>query len=83
MELLDPTASVRECEALYEESLWCLYALQDDVMQRTNPYRDEDMKTIAMCMCSHFNVLFVLFFLNILNRDRENSQTFRQLSVQT
>lgn len=49
MELLDQAASVQEYEQLYEESLWCLYALQDDVMQRENPYHEEDKKTIVMC----------------------------------
>ncbi|TDL27928.1 kinase-like protein [Rickenella mellea] len=46
MELLDQ-ASGPECEVLYEESLWYLYALQDDVMQAGNPFRDEDRTTIA------------------------------------
>ncbi len=48
MELLDQ-ASGPECEVLYEESLWYLHALQDDVMQAGNPFRDEDRATIASC----------------------------------
>jgi len=36
-----------ECEKLYEESLWCLYALQDDLLQSGNPFMDEDRETIA------------------------------------
>jgi serine/threonine-protein kinase ULK/ATG1 len=39
-----------ECEKLYEESLWCLYALQDDLLQSGNPFMDEDRETIATCM---------------------------------
>ena len=38
-----------ECEKLYEESLWCLYALQDDLLQTGNPFMDEDRETIATC----------------------------------
>ena len=38
-----------ECEKLYEESLWCLYALQDDLLQVGNPFMEEDRETIAMC----------------------------------
>ena len=37
------------CEQLYEESLWLLYALQDDVMQSGNPFREEDKETISSC----------------------------------
>ncbi|TFK69876.1 Pkinase-domain-containing protein [Pluteus cervinus] len=46
-ELLDSASSPDECEKLYEESLWCLYALQDDLLQTGNPYMDEDRETIA------------------------------------
>ncbi|KAF8893084.1 other/ULK/ULK protein kinase [Infundibulicybe gibba] len=46
-ELLDQAASPDECEKLYEESLWCLYALQDDLLQTGNPFMDEDRETIA------------------------------------
>ncbi|OBZ76318.1 Serine/threonine-protein kinase ATG1 [Grifola frondosa] len=38
-----------ECEKLYEESLWCLYALQDDLLQTDNPFMEEDHTTISMC----------------------------------
>lgn len=49
-ELLDQATSPDECEKLYEESLWCLYALQDDLLQTGNPFMDEDRETIATCM---------------------------------
>jgi len=41
-ELLDQATSPDECAKLYEESLWCLYALQDDLLQTGNPFMDED-----------------------------------------
>ncbi|KAI0342521.1 Pkinase-domain-containing protein [Trametopsis cervina] len=46
-ELLDQASSPDECEKLYEESLWCLYALQDDLLQTDNPFMEEDRTTIA------------------------------------
>ncbi|KAF9262766.1 Pkinase-domain-containing protein [Marasmius fiardii PR-910] len=46
-ELLDQASTPDECEKLYEESLWCLYALQDDLLQTGNPFMDEDRATIA------------------------------------
>jgi len=46
-ELLDQATTPDECEKLYEESLWCLYALQDDLLQTGNPFMDEDRETIA------------------------------------
>ncbi|KAH8827130.1 other/ULK/ULK protein kinase [Flagelloscypha sp. PMI_526] len=45
-ELLDQATSPDECEKLYQESLWCLYALQDDLLQTGNPFMDEDRSTI-------------------------------------
>ncbi|KIJ64719.1 hypothetical protein HYDPIDRAFT_28086 [Hydnomerulius pinastri MD-312] len=45
-ELLDQATAPDECEKLYEESLWCLYTLQDD-LQNDNPFMDEDRTTIA------------------------------------
>lgn len=48
-ELLDQMMTPDECEKLYEESLWCLYALQDDLLQTGNPFMDEDRETIATC----------------------------------
>ncbi|KZS96920.1 other/ULK/ULK protein kinase [Sistotremastrum niveocremeum HHB9708] len=45
-ELLGKMSSNDECEKLYEESLWCLYALQDDLMQQENPFQTEDHKLI-------------------------------------
>ena len=53
-ELLDQHKSPDECERLYEESLWCLYALQDDLLQKGNPFVDEDRETIATCTCPSF-----------------------------
>ena len=50
-ELLDQMTTPDECEKLYEESLWCLYALQDNLLQTGNPFMDEDRETIATCMC--------------------------------
>jgi len=52
-ELLDQALSPDECEKLYEESLWCLYALQDDLLQEDNPFLQEDRATIATCMFPH------------------------------
>lgn len=52
-ELLDQATSPDECEKLYEESLWCLYALQDDLLQTGNPFMEEDRATIATCMSFH------------------------------
>ncbi|OSD00427.1 kinase-like protein [Trametes coccinea BRFM310] len=46
-ELFDQAQAPDECEKLYEESLWCLYALQDDLLQTDNPFIDEDRNTIA------------------------------------
>ena len=49
-ELTNEMSSPDECEKLYEESLWCLYALQDNLLQTGNPFMDEDRETIATCM---------------------------------
>ncbi|KAI1792820.1 kinase-like protein [Ganoderma leucocontextum] len=46
-ELLDQATAPDECEKLYEESLWCLYALRDDLLQADNPFLDEDRSTIS------------------------------------
>jgi hypothetical protein len=48
-ELLDQATAPDECEKLYEESLWCLYTLQDDLLQTDNPFADEDRTTISTC----------------------------------
>ncbi|KAJ6464045.1 kinase-like protein [Mycena sanguinolenta] len=45
-ELFDQATTPDECEKLYDESLWCLYALQDDLLQMGNPFMDEDRTTI-------------------------------------
>ena len=65
-ELLDQAASPDECEKLYEESLWCLYALQDDLLQTGNPFMEEDRATIATCMFDHFPLLLFRFLSNLL-----------------
>ena len=49
-ELLDQASSPDECEQLYEESIWCLYALQDEVMKQDNPFLEEDKAVIADCL---------------------------------
>ena len=59
-ELLDQATSPDECEKLYEESLWCLYTLQDD-LQQDNPFMEEDRNTIATCEFSHFPSIFMSF----------------------
>ncbi|CAL1709962.1 unnamed protein product [Somion occarium] len=46
-ELLDQASTPDECEKLYEQSLWCLYALQDDLLQTDNPFMEEDRVTIS------------------------------------
>ena len=53
-ELFNEHKSPDECERLYEESLWCLYALQDDLLQKGNPFMEEDRETIATCAYSLF-----------------------------
>lgn len=58
-----------ECEKLYEESLWCLYALQDNLLQTGNPFMDEDRETIATCEYL-LSVLFV--YSDLLFRSRRN-----------
>ncbi|GJJ14702.1 hypothetical protein Clacol_008969 [Clathrus columnatus] len=45
-ELLEE-ATLEECERLYEESLWCLYALQDEIMKPDNPFVDNDKAVIG------------------------------------
>lgn len=52
-ELLDQASSPDECEQLYEESLWCLYALQDEVIKPDNAFAQEDRAVIATCLCSY------------------------------
>jgi len=45
-ELLDQATTPDECERLYNESLWCLYALRDDLMQDGNQFMEEDRAMI-------------------------------------
>jgi len=52
-ELLDKAESPDECEKLYEESLWCLYALRDDLLEDGKAFMNEDRKTISMCTYRH------------------------------
>ncbi|KAF8752365.1 hypothetical protein RHS01_07834 [Rhizoctonia solani] len=35
------------CERDYEDALWLLYAIYDDIMQEGNPYKDQDRVTIG------------------------------------
>ncbi|KAI0634197.1 Pkinase-domain-containing protein [Trametes polyzona] len=46
-ELFDNAQSPDECEKLYEESLWCLYAVRDDLLQAEDPFLEEDRNTIS------------------------------------
>ncbi|KZT25995.1 kinase-like protein [Neolentinus lepideus HHB14362 ss-1] len=46
-ELLDQASSPDECKQLYEESIWLLYTLQDDLLQTGNPFVEEDRATVA------------------------------------
>ena len=50
-ELFDQATSPNECEQLYEESLWCLYTLRDDLLNKGNPFLDEDRNTVSTCAC--------------------------------
>lgn len=62
-----------ECEKLYEESLWCLYALQDDLLQQGNPYMNEDRETIATCTffrCQYFRSRDSLLFSEGIKRTK-------------
>ena len=56
-ELLDQATSPDECERRYEESLCCLYTLQDD-LQQESPFTEEDRNMITTCG-------FLLFHLNL------------------
>lgn len=69
-ELLDQASSPDECLKLYEESLWCLYALQDDLLQTDNPFQAEDRATIATC--ASFRLFFHDFCLDLDCRDQTN-----------
>ena len=66
MELADEPLSNPECEELYEESLWCLYALQDDTMQSGNPFQKEDKVTISSCKWSTTRKSGSLFILIVM-----------------
>ncbi|KDQ51690.1 hypothetical protein JAAARDRAFT_40928 [Jaapia argillacea MUCL 33604] len=46
-ELLDQATAPDECKQLYEESIWLLYTLQDDLLQTANPFVEEDRTTIS------------------------------------
>lgn len=72
-ELLDQATSPDECEKLYEESLWCLYALQDDLLQTGNPFMDEDRETIATCKLCIIAFAVLLDGISfVLSRDKKN-----------
>ena len=59
-----------ECEKLYEESLWCLYALQDDLLQTGNPFMDEDRETIATCK---WFIYFLAQYLSSFDYSRDQA----------
>ena len=48
-ELFNQATSPDECEQLYEESLWCLYTLRDDLLEADNPFLEEDRDTVSTC----------------------------------
>ena len=85
MELVDQEeSSPADCIALYEESLWCLYALQDELMQVGNPFREEDRVTIETCMfplvhCSRTAHSTDAVFVFAPTRGREDEETPREL----
>ena len=69
-ELLNQADSPDECEKLYEQSLWCLYALQDELLQVDNPFMDEDRNTITTCkfhndICPLVQILIYHSFVGI------------------
>ncbi|KAI0062486.1 kinase-like protein [Artomyces pyxidatus] len=70
-ELLDQHKSPDECEKLYEESLWCLYALQDDLLQKGNPFMEEDRDTISTWIKrTKLRLVRCRARMNMNNRDR-------------
>ncbi|CAA7263301.1 unnamed protein product [Cyclocybe aegerita] len=72
-ELLDQMKKPDECEKLYEESLWCLYALQDDLLQTGNPFMDEDRDTIATWIKrTKLRLVRCRARMNMNHRDRVN-----------
>lgn len=71
-ELLDQATSPDECEKLYEESLWCLYTLQDD-LQQDNPFMEEDRNTIATCEFPSFLLyVHVTYSTGFYRRDNKD-----------
>jgi hypothetical protein len=71
-ELLDQATSPDECEKLYEESLWCLYTLQDD-LQQDNPFMEEDRNTIATCEFPSFLLdIHVTYPTGFFRRDNKD-----------
>lgn len=76
---MDQANSPDECEKLYEESLWCLYALQDDLLQTDNPFVEEDRSTIQTCQS------FVLShpgsYLTVSTLQGLNEQSFGSFDV--
>ncbi|KIY72243.1 kinase-like protein [Cylindrobasidium torrendii FP15055 ss-10] len=71
-ELLDE-GSPEECEKLYEESLWCLYALEDDLLQTENPFHVEDRQTIGIWIKrTKLRLVRCRQRINMTDRDRQN-----------
>lgn len=77
-ELTNEMSSPDECEKLYEEALWCLYALQDDLLQKDNPYIEEDRETISTCTSTM--IYRVTHVLTIGCRDQADETTSRPMS---
>lgn len=76
--MLNQADSPDECEKLYEQSLWCLYALQDELLQEDNPFMDEDRNTIATCESPMLTILLYLYHSyipRILDRDQTYETT--------
>jgi serine/threonine-protein kinase ULK2 len=49
-ELFEDSYDPKECEKYYEESLWCLYTLADDLMpRRMSPTTDDDDDLVSTC----------------------------------
>ena|SRR6201996_3667212 len=51
-ELLDQMSSKDECEKLYEEALWSLYAVRDDIMHQGVTSQEEERDMLQYCKLS-------------------------------
>lgn len=64
----------QQCEHDYETALWMLYAIADDVIQKDNPFADQDRKTIGNC---EYLVGFLMCLSSYLNHHRPQSSRRR------